>query len=143
MRRVAATAAKSRRRLKWIDPRIRPWIISGVVAGHAQAAILTCLGFFLIDRLELSPRGSEGPIVIVMVAGAAATLAAQWGLIPRLALRPRALILAGSLIAAVGLAGTIFADDLYGITVAFAVSSLGFGFTRPGFTAGASLAVWQ
>ena len=31
--------------------------------------------------------------------------------------------------------------DLYGITIGFAVASLGFGFTRPGFTAGASLAV--
>jgi hypothetical protein len=33
------------------------------------------------------------------------------------------------------------AQDLYGITIGFAVTSLGFGFTRPGFTAGASLAV--
>ena len=138
---VAATASGARRRLKWSDPRIRSWIVAGIVAGHAQAAILTCLGFFIIDRLQLSPRGSEGPIAIVMVAGAAATLAAQWGLIPRLALKPRALILAGSLIAAAGLAGTMLAADLYGITIGFALSSLGFGFTRPGFTAGASLAV--
>ena len=36
---------------------------------------------------------------------------------------------------------TMLAPDLYGITVGFAVASLGFGFTRPGFTAGASLAV--
>ncbi|GAA4708780.1 MFS transporter [Sphingomonas lutea] len=138
---VAATSGRSRRRLKWNDPRIRPWIVAGVVAGHAQAAILTCLGFFVIDRLQLTPRGSEGPIAIVMVAGAAATLAAQWGLIPRLALKPRALILVGALIAAAGLFGTILARDLYGITIAFALSSLGFGFTRPGFTGGASLAV--
>ena len=32
-------------------------------------------------------------------------------------------------------------SDLYGITLSFAVASLGFGFTRPGFTGGASLAV--
>ena len=138
---VAATSAKRVRRLKWNDPRIRPWILAGVIAGHAQAAILTCLGFFVIDRLALEPSGSEGPIAIVMMAGAAATLAAQWALIPRLALAPRALILWGSLIAAVGLMGTMIAGDLYGITVAFALASLGFGFTRPGFTAGASLAV--
>ncbi len=35
----------------------------------------------------------------------------------------------------------MLARDLYGITIGFAVASLGFGFTRPGFTAGASLAV--
>ena len=138
---VAATAPHRRSRLKWNDPRIRPWIIAGVVAGHAQAAALTCLGFFIIDRLHLTPHGSEGPISIVMMAGAAATLGAQWGLIPRLGLSPRALILWGSLIAAAGLAWTAGSRDLYGITIGFAVASLGFGFVRPGFTAGASLAV--
>jgi alkylation response protein AidB-like acyl-CoA dehydrogenase len=53
----------------------------------------------------------------------------------------RALILWGALIAAAGLVGTMLSYDLYGITIGFALASLGFGFTRPGFTAGASLAV--
>ena len=120
---------------------MRPWILAGVAAGHAQAATLTCIGFFVIDRLELEPHGSEASIAIVMMAGASATLAAQWGLIPRLGMKPRALILSGSLVAAAGLAGAIVARDLYGITLSFALASLGFGFTRPGFTGGASLAV--
>lgn len=137
---VAATSPRQTR-LKWTDTRIRPWILAGVTAGHAQAAILTVIGFFVIDRLQLSPRGSEGPIAIVMMAGASATLAAQWGLIPRLAAGPRALILWGSLIAAIGMFGTMMATDLYGITISFALSSVGFGLTRPGFTGGASLAV--
>ena len=42
---VAATAPQRRERLKWNDPRIRPWIVAGVVAGHAQAATLTCSAF--------------------------------------------------------------------------------------------------
>ncbi|MFL6721221.1 MAG: MFS transporter [Sphingomonas sp.] len=138
---VAATAPRRHKRLSWRDPRVRPWIIAGVVAGHAQAATLTCIGFFVIDRLHLSAWGSEGPIAIVMMAGAVATLGAQWGLIPRLGLNPRSLILWGALIAAAGLVGTMLSQALYGITVGFAVASLGFGFTRPGFTAGASLAV--
>ena len=137
---VAATSPRQRR-LKWNDPRIRRWIIAGVAAGHAQAATLTCLGFFIIDRLALEPHGSEGPISIVMMAGASATLAAQWGLIPRIDASPRRLILWGALIAAAGLTGTMLADDLYGITIGFALASTGFGLTRPGFTGGASLAV--
>ena len=137
---VAATAPKTPR-LKWHDRRIRPWILAGVAAGHAQAAILTCIGFFVIDRLGIAPAGSEEPISIVMMAGAAAGLAAQWGLIPKLGLGPRPLILWGSLIAAAGLIVTMLAGDLYGLVLGFALASLGFGFTRPGFTAGASLAV--
>jgi MFS family permease len=138
---VVASTAPRGARLKWRDPRIRNWIIAGVVSGHAQAAVLTCLGFFVIDRLGLAPRGSEQSIAIVMMAGAAATLAAQWGLIPKLAMTPRALILWGSLVAALGTVVTMFATDLYGLVLGFGIASLGFGFTRPGFTGGASLAV--
>jgi MFS family permease len=138
---IAATAAGRRTRLEWRDPRVRRWIGAGIVSGHAQAAVLTCLGFFVIDRLDLVPSGSEGPIAIVLVVGAAATLGAQWGLIPRLGLKPRTMIVSGAAIAAVGLVGMTIARDLYGITAGFALASLGFGFTRPGFTAGASLAV--
>ncbi len=138
---VLAATSPRRKRLKWNDPRIRRWIVAGVLAGHAQAATLTCLGFFIIDRLQLQPQGSEGPISIVMMAGASATLAAQWGLIPRLNASPKSLILWGAVVAAVGLVGTMVASDLYGITIGFALASTGFGLTRPGFTGGASLAV--
>ena len=137
---IAATSPQVKQ-LKWNDPRIRSWIVAGVISGHAQAATLACLGFFVIDRLGLKPHGSEQSIAIVMMAGAAATLAAQWGLIPRLRWPPRLMILWGSLIAATGLVVTMFVQDLYGIVLGFALASLGFGFTRPGFTGGASLAV--
>lgn len=138
---LAATAGRRTPRLRWNDPRIRSWLTAGVISGHAQAATLTCIGFFVIDRLQLEPLGSEGPIAIVMMASASATLAAQWGLIPRLGIGPRALILWGSVVAAAGLLGTMLARDLYGITIGFALASIGFGLVRPGFTAGASLAV--
>ena len=137
---IAATAPKVPR-LKWNDPRIRAWITAGVAAGHAQAATLACIGFYVIDRLHLAPHGSQESIAIVMMAGAASTLAAQWGLIPRLGLAPRALILWGALVAAAGLVVTMIATGLYGIVLGFGLTSLGFGFTRPGFTGGASLAV--
>ena len=101
---VAATAPRHVSSLRWTDPRVRPWIVAGVASGHAQAALLTFLGFFVIDRLGLEPLGSESQIAIVLMAGAGATLAAQWGLIPRLRLSPRALLISGSLIAAAGFA---------------------------------------
>lgn len=137
---IAATRPRGKV-IRWSDPRIRRWIVAGVVSGHAQAAIIACIGFFTIDRLGLAPRGSEQSIAIVMMAGAGATLAAQWGLIPRLALGPRAMIVWGSLIGAAGLIGTMLATDLYGLVLGFGIANIGFGFTRPGFTAGSSLAV--
>jgi hypothetical protein len=138
---IASTAPRSAIRMHWNDPRIRRWIVAGVASGHAQAAVLTYLGFLVIDRLGLEPMGSEGPIAIVLMAGAAATLAAQWGLIPRLAMSARALVAVGALIAAGGFAVLAQASDLYALVVGFSLASLGFGFTRPGFTGGASLAV--
>jgi len=138
---IASTAPRSAIRMRWNDARIRDWIVAGVASGHAQAAVLTYLGFLVIDRLGLAPMGSEGPIAIVLMAGAAATLAAQWGLIPRLAMNARALVAIGALIAAGGFAVLALATDLYSLVVGFSLASLGFGFTRPGFTGGASLAV--
>lgn len=138
---VAATSPRDGVRMRWTDLRIRGWIVAGVAAGHAQASVLTFLGFFVIDRLGLAPLGSEGPIAIVLMAGAGATLAAQWGLIPRLGLGPRSLVAVGALIAALGFGVLMLAFNLYGLVLGFAIASLGFGFTRPGFTGGASLAV--
>ena len=137
----AATAPARQKRLSWRDGRIRQWIVAGVVAGHAQAATLTCIGFYIIDVLAVPAISAAQPIAIVMMAGAGGTLAAQWGLIPKLGLSPRALIIWGSLIAALGLGVTAVASDLYGLVLGFGLTSIGFGFTRPGFTAGASLAV--
>jgi len=50
-------------------------------------------------------------------------------------------VLWGTWIAAAGLAVLVVAGSLYGLVIGFALSALGFGFTRPGFTAGSSLAV--
>lgn len=137
----AATAPSRQKRLSWRDSRVRAWIVAGVVAGHAQAAALTCIGFFIIDVLAVDPMEAAEPIAIVMMAGAAGTLAAQWGMIPRLDWSPADLIVRGAFVAAIGLGITAFAVDLYGLVLGFAITSIGFGFTRPGFTGGASLAV--
>ncbi|HZG09388.1 MAG TPA: MFS transporter [Allosphingosinicella sp.] len=127
--------------LRWRDPRVLTWHMIGVVGGHGHAALLGVIGFLVIDRLGLPLADAQRMIAIVLMAGAAATLLAQWGLIPALSLNPRQLILWGSLLAAAGSAITGMAEELYGITLGFALASLGFGLFRPGFTSGASLAV--
>ena len=125
----------------FLDPRIRAWMIVGLVMGHAQAMTSQAIGFLVIDRLNLAPIMALESTGIVLMMGAGAALLVQWGIIPLLNLNPRQLVLIGLLISAVGTALTGLTTSLYGIATAFALASLGFGFARPGFTAGASLAV--
>jgi len=128
-------------RLRWRDPRVLPWHIIGVAGGHGNAAMLGVIGFLVIDRSGVSLAEAQQSIAIVLMAGAGATLLAQWGLIPFLALSPRQLVFWGLLIATAGTLLTGLAASMYGITLGFAIASAGFGLFRPGFTSGASLAV--
>lgn len=130
-------------KLRWFEPRLRPWVIVGLLGGHAQAMVLGIAGFLVLDRLGLraTPLEGTGPIGLVLTAGALATLLAQWGLIPRFTLGPRSATLAGIALAGVGTLLLGLAHDLHLIALAFAIVSLGFGLFRPGSTAGTSLAV--
>ena len=129
--------------LAWTDQRTRPWLVAGVLGGHAQAAVMGIIGFLVLDRLGLrgSPVAGAGPTGLVLMAGAMATLVAQWGVIPHLHLGPRASCLSGIVIAALGVALLAVATELHTIALGFSLASMGFGLFRPGFTAGASLAV--
>jgi MFS family permease len=130
-------------RLRWREDRLKSWLIAGLLGGHAQAILLGVVGFLVRDRLGLQDLPSEAVQATgsVMFVGAIATLLAQWGLIPILSISPRNSVLWGSLLALLGVTLTGISHDFYGITMGFAVASLGFGLYRPGFTAGASLAV--
>ena len=130
-------------KISWFDQRMRPWLVAGLLGGHAQAAVMGIVGFLVLDRLGLraDPGAGAGPTGIVLMAGAIATLFAQWGVIPTLHLGPRASCLSGIAIAAGGTGLLSVAANLHAITIAVALISLGFGLFRPGFTAGASLSV--
>ena len=129
--------------LSWNDRRVRPWLLAGFFGGQAQAMMLGVIGFLILDRLHLRLRPDEGAAMtgIVLMAGAFATLLAQWGLIPLFRLTPRPTVLWGATLAIGGILMTGLAQDLHGIVIGFATASLGFGLFRPGFTAGSSLAV--
>jgi MFS family permease len=135
----AATAPE----LAWTDKRIRPWLLSGLLGGHAQAMMLGIAGFLVLDRLGLrdDPTAGAGPVSIVLMMGAVATLLAQWGLIPVMHLGPRVSTLSGMALGVVGAVVFGTATQLHGIALGFAIAALGFGLFRPGFTAGASLSV--
>lgn len=130
-------------KLRWFEPRLRPWVICGLLGGHAQAMVLGIAGFLVLDRLGLrsDPMAGAGPVGLVLMAGAIATLLAQWGLIPRLSLGPRAASLSGIAIAAVGTIVLALGQNLHTIALGYSIASLGFGLFRPGTTSGTSLAL--
>jgi MFS family permease len=129
------------RPLRWRDPRVLRWHMVGMIGGHGHAVLLGVIGFLVIDRLGLSIEEAQHDIAIVLIGGAVASLLAQWWLIPQLQLTPAQLVGWGCAISAAGSIATGYASDLYTLTLAFALASLGFGLFRPGFTSGASLAV--
>lgn len=138
---VKAALADNSKAVRFFDPRIRTWIIVGIVVTHAQAMTGQAIGFLIIDRLALSPMEALQPTGLVLMMGALTALLAQWGIIPMLDLQPRALVISGTVLSLFGCFGIAGAESLYGIALGYALISLGLGLARPGFTAGASLAV--
>ena len=128
----------------WKDPRVRDYLLYGLLVTGAQAVNISVLGFHVIDELGatgMAARDAQPFIGIAMLAGAAATLMAQWGLIPLLRLEPRDLMRWGAALALTGNLMSIASPGYYGVVVGYAVVSMGVGFARPGFTAGSSLSV--
>jgi MFS family permease len=134
-----------RERPMWQDPRIIPFLIYGFVVATCQTAQQQTLSFLIIDKLGKSPTQVQGYIATAMMFGAVAGLLAQWGLIRMFEMTPRQLLrwgvgvaAGGNLIVALAPGGD---NGFYMVVAGYALSSLGFGFARPGFTAGSSIAV--
>ena len=131
-------------RLRWREDRLKSWLIAGLLGGHAQAILLGVVGFLVRDRLglqDLPKRSGSGHRVGDVRRRNCDTAGAMGADTDPFDRSPRNSVLWGSLLALLGVTLTGISHDFYGITMGFAVASLGFGLYRPGFTAGASLAV--
>jgi MFS family permease len=128
----------------WRHPAVVPFLVYGFIVATCQTAQQQTLGFLIIDKLGVSPLAAQHPIAIAMAFGAVAGLLAQWGIIRMFEMTPRQLLRWGVACAAIGNLTVALAHDYSTVVAGYAVSSLGFGFARPGFTAGSSLAVgWR
>lgn len=128
-------------RAMWRDPRIAPFLLYGFIVATCQTAQAQSLGFLIIDKLGMSPAQAQYFIALAMMFGAVAGLLAQWGLIRMFEMTPRQLLRWGVAVAALGNLIVALSSGYYGVVAGYAISSLGFGFARPGFTAGSSIAV--
>jgi MFS family permease len=125
----------------WREARVRPFVIYAFVLVSIQAVNIASLGFLVIDTVDLPPARAQSFVGAALMAGAISGLLAQWGVIRILGMSPRALMRWGAGLAALGNAALAVAPDYGAVVACYALMSLGFGFARPGFTAGASLAV--
>jgi MFS family permease len=136
-----AAAPRRRKRPLWRDPRVMPFLVFGFIAASCQAMQLQVLGFMIIDRLGMPPMQAQGFTAVAMMAGAFGALLAQWGLIQMFQLGPRQLLRYGPAASAAGSLLIALAPSYPLVVAGYALASVGFGFMRPGYAAGASLAV--
>ncbi|RZJ38305.1 MAG: MFS transporter, partial [Brevundimonas sp.] len=110
----------------WKDARVRDYLLYGLLLTGAQAINISVLGFHVIDEMAATGTAQEAShpfIALAMFGGAAATLLAQWGLIPLLKLQPRDLIRWGAGLALAGNVLSIAAPGYYGVVMGYAVVS--------------------
>ncbi|HVY02686.1 MAG TPA: MFS transporter, partial [Caulobacterales bacterium] len=125
----------------WFDPRVFPFLLYGFLIASCQGVQGQTLGFVVIDKLGVSPIAAQGFTAVAMMAGAIAGLLAQWGLVVMFRMRPRDLLWTGVAVAAAANVIAAFAPDYWTVVIGFALANLGYGLSRPGFTAGSSLSV--
>lgn len=125
----------------WRDARVAPFLIYALCVTLTQGALSQIMGFLVMDTLKLDPAKAQGFIAVAMMFGAISALLAQWGLIRLFSMTPRDLLRWGAAITIAGQLLIALSDNYWMAVTGYAASSIGFGFARPGFTAGASLAV--
>ncbi|MEM7766084.1 MAG: MFS transporter [Pseudomonadota bacterium] len=125
----------------WWDRRIVPFILFSVSLSLVTGVIFQTFAFAVMDKLEVTGAQVNqftGPAYSV---GAMATLLAQLVLIPRLNLSNRQLMVVGAGCICLGALAIVPTRDFAVLITAQFAIGLGQGLSRPGFFAGASLAV--
>ncbi len=135
----------------WRHPGLMPYLVYGIGLSLVSGVLLQTFPYFMLDRLTETgylPAPSEETgnpgaqeLAIVMTLGAMATLVAQLALIPKLKLSPRALMVVGAIFLAISALVVMSPATLAIFAMSQLLLGLGQGFSRPGFTSGASLAV--
>lgn len=130
-----------RPRMSYLDPRIFPFVLVGVLMFTGFALVQQTMGFRFQDALELSAADTARVFGIAMTCSAGASLLAQAVVVQRFDFAPFTLLKMAMPLLIV--AFTIFAttDSRLSLTLAMTILGFGMGLAGPGFMAGASLAV--
>jgi MFS family permease len=129
------------RRLRYLDPRVRRYVLTAIALFSGFSAIQQTLGFQLQDRLELSGIATAQLTGAALMVAALFTFLVQVTVMQRLKLAPHLFVRGG--LASMCL-GALLLASLAGyppLVIGMALLGTGLGLTMPAITAGASLAV--
>ena len=126
-------------RVSFFDPRIRSFLIFGLVTAVTTSIPVQFIGFYMIDRIAADDPLQYASIALSASAGAA--LFSQLVLVRFFSLPPPLLMRAGPLLILAGHLTIALSTAIGAIAFGMLLSGLGAGLIAPGFMGGASLAV--
>ena len=123
------------------DPRLWPYLLVGVAGWTAQGVFLQTLLFYLLDKAHLAIEQAALVSGTILAGGAILVFGAQFVVIPYLRAQPRVLMSMGMVLTGIGATTMMLSDHVLSIGLAFLMTSMGTGLSRPGVVSGASLSV--
>ena len=138
---AAAAPAGPRARLGWTDPRLRLPILAVFAAMISVTIAQVTVGFFAIDRLQLSPADGARAAGLALTAVGVGLILAQMLVMKLRSVPPRRWIAIGALVSGIGFASVALVDVRWELLAAYAVAAFGMGFVFPSFQALAADAV--
>ncbi len=124
----------------WKQPTIFPFLLYAVALSLVTGVLSQTFPYAIMDRMNAPGAASAQFTGPAMTMGAMATLISQLVLIPRLKLSVRSLMVYGAIMLALASLLMVWAQDFALFAFSQILFGLGQGFSRPGFSAGASLA---
>lgn len=128
-------------RMKYTDPRIRPFVVVGVLMFMGFALVQQTMGFRFQDALGLTAGETARTFGFAMMLSAACSLTAQALIVQRLDLKPFTMLKLAIPLLIVAFTIMALSNAQWLLTLAMMIQGFGMGIAGPGFMAGASLAV--
>ncbi len=127
--------------LTWLDPRIWPILLLGLIVNLSSVAMEQTVAFYFQDRLGLSSSQTAKTVGIALVVFGFVAVFIQGFVVRIFKLSPRTLLMLGLPLALAGYIGLILSSNFLGLTLSLALIGAGGAFAGPGVTAAQSLVV--
>jgi len=119
----------------WRDPRLRLPVWTAGLSMVSVSMGQVVVGFFAIDRLDLSPEEGARVAGLALTAVGGGLLCAQTLVVRMKSIPPTRWIALGTLLSAIGFASSMLVAQEWHLLAAYALAAFGMGFVFPSFQA--------